>query len=135
MVSGSRGQVVSDRPESGQGVVEADGVLGHRPRRQFDADRPGLEVDVQHLPVNPQGLHDLPVREWHPQLMPVMAARHAGVEPLVAANASLPSAAPASTSLVQPSGSTCSPEAARPSSSSSCPNRATSRAVAHRPPS
>jgi len=28
MVSGSRGQVVSDRPESGQGVVEADGVLG-----------------------------------------------------------------------------------------------------------
>jgi len=80
MVSGSRGQVVSDRPESGQGVVEADGVLGHRPRRQLDADRPGLEVDVQHLPVNPQGQHDLPVREWHPQLMPVMAARHAGVE-------------------------------------------------------
>ena len=68
MVPGEGDKVVGDRLEGGQGVVETGRVLGHRPRRQFDADRPGLQVDVQHLPVNPQGQHDLPVREGHPEL-------------------------------------------------------------------
>src|ERR1700712_1053481 len=67
-----------NRPEGVERVVESGRTLRDRPGRQLDADRSGGPVHIEHLTVDAKGQNHLAAGKRHPELMPVMSARHSG---------------------------------------------------------